>query len=166
MKRSFFALAVAASLTALSAVAQTTPPAQPGPGVGPGPMGGPMSGPMGGPMAGPGGGMHGHPHGGWMQGQGFAQLDINKDGKISKDEMNAFFDRVDTTATTWLGLTMACAQCHDHKYDPITQRDYYSLMDAFNHVPETGVPQFFSSRIRVGPTFVEIPTEENNIKIG
>ena len=36
----------------------------------------------------------------------------------------AMFDRVDATATTWLGLTMSCAQCHDHKYDPITQRDY------------------------------------------
>jgi Ca2+-binding EF-hand superfamily protein len=47
-------------------------------------------------MAGPHGGMYGHPHGGAMHGQAFAQLDTNKDGKISKDEMNAFFDRVDT----------------------------------------------------------------------
>jgi hypothetical protein len=92
---------------------------------------------------------------------------LNGEGGAIPEEQRFvnLFDRVDTTATTWLGLTMACAQCHDHKYDPITQRDYYSLMDAFNHVPETGVPQFFSSRIRVGPTFVEIPTEENNKKI-
>ena len=75
------------------------------------------------------------------------------------------FDRIDTTATTWLGLTVACAQCHDHKYDPITQRDYYSLLDAFNRVPESGTPQFFSSRIRVAAPFVELPTEENKARI-
>ena len=75
------------------------------------------------------------------------------------------FDRVDTTATTWLGLTMACAQCHDHKYDPITQRDYYGLLDAFNRVPESGTPQFFSSRIRVAAPYVEIPSEENKARI-
>ena len=56
---------------------------------------------------------------------------------------------------------MACAQCHDHKYDPITMRDYYSLMDAFNRVPESGVPQYFSSRIRVAPPLIEVPNEEN-----
>src|SRR5262249_10503949 len=69
-------------------------------------------------------------------------------------------DPIDTTSTTWLGLTMACAQCHDHKFDPITQKDYYSLLDAFNRVPESGTPQFFSSRIRVAAPFVELPTEE------
>ena len=35
---------------------------------------------------------------------------------------------------------MACAQCHDHKYDPITAKDYYGMMDAFNHVSESGRP--------------------------
>ncbi len=75
------------------------------------------------------------------------------------------FDRIDTTSTTWLGLTMACAQCHDHKYDPMTQRDYYSMLDAFNRVPESGTPKLFSSRIRVAPPFVELPTEENKARI-
>jgi len=75
------------------------------------------------------------------------------------------FDRIDTTATNWLGLTIACSQCHDHKYDPITQRDYYSMMDAFNHVPESGVPTYLSSRIRLGTPYIELPTAENNIKI-
>lgn len=45
------------------------------------------------------------------------------------------FDRVNTTATVWLGLTMECAQCHDHKYDPIPTRDYYRLFAYFNHTP-------------------------------
>ncbi|MGO9915744.1 MAG: PSD1 and planctomycete cytochrome C domain-containing protein [Isosphaeraceae bacterium] len=92
---------------------------------------------------------------------------LNGEGGAIPEEQRFvnLFDRIDTTATTWLGLTMACAQCHDHKYDPITQRDYYSLLDAFNRVPESGVPQFFSPRIRVAAPFVELPTEENKVRI-
>ena len=62
-------------------------------------------------------------------------------GAIAEEQRNVIlFDRVDVTATTWLGLTLACAQCHDHKYDPLSQRDYYSMMAFFNNVPESGVP--------------------------
>ena len=75
------------------------------------------------------------------------------------------FDRMDVTSTTWLGLTMACAQCHDHKYDPITARDYYGMMDAFNHVAESGRPGKQSKRVRLAAPFIELPTEENKIKI-
>jgi hypothetical protein len=92
---------------------------------------------------------------------------LNGEGGAIAEEQRfvILFDRIDTTATTWLGLTMACAQCHDHKYDPITMRDYYGLMDAFNRVPESGVPQYFSSRIRVAPPLLELPTEENQRRI-
>jgi hypothetical protein len=88
---------------------------------------------------------------------------LNGEGGAIAEEQRFvnLFDRVDTTATTWLGLTMACAQCHDHKYDPITTRDYYGLLDAFNRLPESGTPQYFSSRIRVAAPFIELPTEEN-----
>lgn len=48
------------------------------------------------------------------------------------------FDRVETTGTTWLGLTMNCARCHDHKYDAITQKEYYQLFDYFNQTSEEG----------------------------
>jgi len=48
------------------------------------------------------------------------------------------FDRVETTATTWLGLTINCARCHDHKYDAITQKEYYQLFDYFNQTSEEG----------------------------
>ena len=62
-------------------------------------------------------------------------------GAIPEEQRNVILvDRVDVTATTWLGLTMACAQCHDHKYDPIPQRDFYKMMAFFNQVPETGMP--------------------------
>ena len=48
-------------------------------------------------------------------------------------------DRIKTTSMVWLGLTMECAQCHDHKYDPISQRDYYRFFAYFNQTPEKGM---------------------------
>ena len=45
-------------------------------------------------------------------------------------------DRAQTTATVWLGLTVGCARCHDHKYDPIAQKDFYRLFAYFNQVPD------------------------------
>lgn len=87
-------------------------------------------------------------------------------GAIAEEQRNVIlFDRVDVTATNWLGLTVACAQCHDHKFDPITQRDYYSLMAAFNNVPESGVPGGGPSRIRVADPVVEIVTPEQKAKV-
>jgi hypothetical protein len=47
--------------------------------------------------------------------------------------VNQVFDRVNTTGAVWLGTTLECAQCHDHKYDPISQRDYYRLFAYFNN---------------------------------
>jgi len=60
-------------------------------------------------------------------------------GRIAEEtRVENVFDRVETTATVWLGVTFTCARCHDHKYDPITQRDYYALYDIFNQMSETG----------------------------
>ncbi len=47
-------------------------------------------------------------------------------------------DRVDTTSTIWMGLTAGCARCHDHKYDPLSQNEYYQLIAYFNSIPESG----------------------------
>jgi hypothetical protein len=48
-------------------------------------------------------------------------------------------DRVRTTSAVWMGLTAGCAQCHDHKYDPLTQREFYQLFAYFNQLPEKGI---------------------------
>ncbi len=82
-------------------------------------------------------------------------------GAIAEEQRNNYvFDRVDTTATTWLGLTMACAQCHDHKYDPITQKDYYQFFAYFNSVDENGGVNRRTGRLQVGTPFIEMPTDE------
>jgi len=60
-------------------------------------------------------------------------------GRIAEESRNDYvMDRVETTSTVWLGLTLGCCRCHDHKYDPFTQRDYYRLFAYFNNVNETG----------------------------
>ena len=51
------------------------------------------------------------------------------------NRFNQVVDRVNTTATTWLGTTLSCAQCHDHKYDPFSQREYFELFAFFNNTP-------------------------------
>jgi hypothetical protein len=62
------------------------------------------------------------------------------EGGIVDEEFRVDYvaDRAETTSTVWLGLTVGCARCHDHKFDPITQKDYYSLFAFYNNVPERG----------------------------
>jgi len=65
---------------------------------------------------------------------------LNAEGGTIAEEnrTKTVFDRVETTSAVWLGLTMGCSQCHDHKFDPITQKDYYSMFALFNQLVETG----------------------------
>ncbi len=65
---------------------------------------------------------------------------INHEGGIDPEQfrLEAIVDRVNTTATVWLGLSLGCAQCHDHKFDPFTQRDYYGLFAFFNSTENDG----------------------------
>ena len=51
------------------------------------------------------------------------------------NRVNQVIDRVNTTATVWLGSTLECVQCHNHKYDPFRQREYYQLFSFFNNTP-------------------------------
>ena len=88
-------------------------------------------------------------------------------GNIAEEQrFVSLFDRVESTTTTWLGLTVACAQCHDHKYDPITQKDYYQWLDAFNQVKERGTPSGGPtqtggrSRFRLDGAVIEAPSPE------
>jgi hypothetical protein len=66
---------------------------------------------------------------------------VNSEAGAKEDEYRdaAVKDRVDTTATVWMGSTIACAQCHNHKYDPFTQRDYYGLYAFFNSTAESSL---------------------------
>jgi mono/diheme cytochrome c family protein len=66
----------------------------------------------------------------------------NREGGTDKEQfrVEACVDRVNTTAKVWLGLTLGCAQCHDHKYDPFSQREYYQFFAFFNPDDETDVP--------------------------
>ncbi len=63
---------------------------------------------------------------------------LNEEGGIDPEQfrIEGVIDRVGTTGTALLGLTIACAQCHDHKFDPIRQREYYQLFDFFNQQDE------------------------------
>ncbi|MGH7946819.1 MAG: PSD1 and planctomycete cytochrome C domain-containing protein, partial [Opitutaceae bacterium] len=65
---------------------------------------------------------------------------INKEGGIDAEQfrIEAVLDRVNTFGTAFLGLTVGCAQCHDHKFDPISQKDYYSLFAFFNNTVNDG----------------------------
>jgi hypothetical protein len=62
-------------------------------------------------------------------------------------------DRVNTFGTVFLGSSIQCAECHNHKYDPFTQREYYQLYDFFNRIPERGLDS------DPAPPFVKVPTE-------
>ena len=60
-------------------------------------------------------------------------------GRIPEEtRVENVFDRAETVGTVWLGMTFECARCHDHKYDPIPQRDYYRFFSFFNQTSETG----------------------------
>jgi cytochrome c553 len=75
---------------------------------------------------------------------------INGEAGIIDEEwrVETVIDRVETTAQTWMALSAGCARCHDHKYDPLSQREFYALFALFNNVPETGT--FVGAQNRAG----------------
>ncbi len=87
---------------------------------------------------------------------------INEEGGIDPLEFrfHAMTDRVATTGTVWLGLTLGCAQCHTHKYDPITQREYYQLFAYLNNADE---PELFLPDDRAVEKLKEIARLEEEL---
>src|SRR5204862_3830129 len=66
----------------------------------------------------------------------------NSAASADKEEFRtlAIKDRTDTTGATWMGLTVGCAKCHSHKYDPVSQREYYELYAFFNNTNNKDFP--------------------------
>ncbi|MEQ1861938.1 MAG: PSD1 and planctomycete cytochrome C domain-containing protein [Chthoniobacteraceae bacterium] len=92
---------------------------------------------------------------------------MNEEGGIIAEEFLAEYtaDRVETTATVWLAQTFNCARCHDHKYDPFTQRDFYAMKAFFHNVSEKGIGSY-GSPIRINaPPFLRLPTDEQTKKL-
>jgi hypothetical protein len=93
---------------------------------------------------------------------------MNEEGGIIAEEFLAEYtaDRVETTAAVWLGQTFNCCRCHDHKYDPFTQRDFYAMKAFFHNVPERGVGIYGNPVRTNAPPFVNLPAPEVEAKIG
>lgn len=93
---------------------------------------------------------------------------INGEGGIIAEEwrIENIMDRVETTSATWMGLTMGCCRCHDHKYDPLSMKDFYSFFAFFNNVPESGTIQGASNRSGGNSLPVTtVPTPEQEQKL-
>ncbi|OAI58115.1 hypothetical protein AYO49_01270 [Verrucomicrobiaceae bacterium SCGC AG-212-N21] len=93
---------------------------------------------------------------------------LNGEGGIIAEEwrIENIIDRVETTSFTWLGLTMNCCRCHDHKFDPLTQRDFYSMFAFFNNMPESGTIQGLSNRTGGNsPPTIDVPSEEQEAQL-
>lgn len=70
-------------------------------------------------------------------------------------------DRANTTATVWMGLTVGCASCHDHKYDPITQKEFYQLYAYFNNITENAM----DGNRKDPPPIIKVPTPEQQARL-
>ncbi len=88
---------------------------------------------------------------------------INSEGGIIDEEYRLEYvtDRVRTLGMAWMGLTLECAHCHDHKFDPITQRDHYRFFAFFNNVPENGE----DGRVSNAAPIIAAPTTEQQRKL-
>ena len=72
-------------------------------------------------------------------------------------------DRTNTTATAFMGLTVECARCHDHKYDPISQKEYYQLFAFFNSIDESGQTSYFTDAVPVPAMLLSEEKESSDL---
>ncbi len=87
----------------------------------------------------------------------------NSEGGIVPEEYAVEYvaDRVETTATVWMGLTFTCCRCHDHKFDPFSQKEFYRLFAYFNNVPENGRAWKYGN----SPPFIKAPTRDEEKRL-
>ena len=80
---------------------------------------------------------------------------LNEEGGVDPEQfrMEAMFDRMDAIGKAMLGLTIQCSQCHNHKYDPITQEDYYRIFAFLNNDHEAHWPSLKDSNGNIDQTF-------------
>ncbi|MFO1023184.1 MAG: PSD1 and planctomycete cytochrome C domain-containing protein [Planctomycetales bacterium] len=92
---------------------------------------------------------------------------LNEEGGIIPEEFLAEYcaDRVETTATVWLGQTFNCTRCHDHKFDPFTQKDFYGLYAFFHNVTEKGIGDYGANIRRNAPPQLKLKAPEVEAKI-
>jgi hypothetical protein len=90
---------------------------------------------------------------------------INQEGGIDREQfrIDSVFDRVATTGTVWLGLSVGCAQCHDHKFDPIEQKEYYRLFAFLNNQDEPTM-KVFDPSVDVSGLTAEFNSLEKKLK--
>jgi Protein of unknown function (DUF1553)/Protein of unknown function (DUF1549)/Concanavalin A-like lectin/glucanases superfamily/Planctomycete cytochrome C len=89
----------------------------------------------------------------------------NEEGGVVEEEFRVAYvvDRVTTMGTAFLGLTFECSRCHDHKFDPIRQKDFFQLFAFFQNIDESGQTSYFTSATPV-PTLL-LSTDEQDAKI-
>jgi len=88
---------------------------------------------------------------------------VTEGGSIEEEwRIENIVDRVETTGSVFMGLTMGCARCHDHKYDPISQKDFYRFFAFFNSTAERG--WYNETRGNVGP-MVSLPTPDQEVEL-
>ncbi len=96
-------------------------------------------------------------------GSGFNRCNIttNEGGAISEEYLVLYTrDRVETTSQVWMGLTAGCAVCHDHKFDPLTQREFYEMAAFFNNTTQNAM----DGNIKDTPPIVMVPREEDQAR--
>jgi hypothetical protein len=89
---------------------------------------------------------------------------LTTEGGIIEEEYHVEYvaDRVHTTSTVFLALSMQCARCHDHKFDPISQRDYYQFASFFNNVPDKVVSY---NQARMAEPLLKVPSPEQTAEL-
>ena len=89
---------------------------------------------------------------------------LTTEGGIFEEEYHVEYvaDRVHTTATVFLAMSLQCARCHDHKYDPLTQKEYYQFAAFFNNVPDKVVSY---NKARMAEPLLKLPTPEQQAEL-